>query len=203
MTWLGSELQPLNTTEASWQDVRLASRRHMIKLHLALGLYPRWALLFLLLLLRSQLDLSGSPFQVRFLHMWPFFNPTIEVVTFRLHGWCILGVFLLPVFTRLGYECQDLLSPCDGMHVCTDYTLVYTLIPKSLGGMESETILTLRKKKSPLPEAQRRFKPATLHHAGQWAQHTTDWTTLALSRTSHVSDIKAGTVEATLPGTWP
>ena len=48
------------------------------------------------------------------------FNPTIEVVTFCLCGWCMLGVFLWPAFTRLGHECQDLLSPCDGMHVCTD-----------------------------------------------------------------------------------
>ena len=48
-----------------------------------------------------------------------FFNPTIEAVTFRLRGWCMLGVFLLPEFTRLAYECQDLLSPCDGMYVCT------------------------------------------------------------------------------------
>ena len=45
----------------------------------------------------------------------------------------MLGVFLLPAFTRLGHECQDLLSPCDGMHVCTDYTSVYTLIRKSWG----------------------------------------------------------------------
>ena len=30
----------------------------------------------------------------------------------------MLGVFLLPAFTRLGYECQDILSPSDGMHVC-------------------------------------------------------------------------------------
>ena len=59
-------------------------------------------------------------FWVRFLRMWPFFNPTIEVVTFRLRGWCVLGVFLLPAFTRLGHERQDLLSPCDEMHVCTD-----------------------------------------------------------------------------------
>ena len=29
-------------------------------------------------------------------------------------------VFLLPAFTRLGHDCQDLLRPCDGMHVCTD-----------------------------------------------------------------------------------
>ena len=43
--------------------------------------------------LRSQLYLWGSPFWVRFLHMWPVFNPTIEVVTFHLRGWCILGVF--------------------------------------------------------------------------------------------------------------
>ena len=54
---------------------------------------------------------------VRFLRMWPFLNPTIEVVTFRLRGWCILGVFLLPAFTRLGHESQDFWSPCDGMHV--------------------------------------------------------------------------------------
>ena len=49
-----------------------------------------------------------------------FFNPTIEVVTFCLCGWYKLGVFLLPAFTCLGHGCQDLLSPCDGIHVCTD-----------------------------------------------------------------------------------
>ena len=32
-----------------------------------------------------------------------FKNPTIEVVTFSLRGWCMLGVFLLPAFTRLGH----------------------------------------------------------------------------------------------------
>ena len=53
--------------------------------------------------------------------MWPFFfNRTITVVTFHLPGWCVLGVFLLPAFTRLGHEGQDLLSLCDEMHVCTD-----------------------------------------------------------------------------------
>ena len=34
-------------------------------------------------------------FWVRFLRMWPFFNPTITVVTFRLRGWCVLGVFFV------------------------------------------------------------------------------------------------------------
>ena len=40
-----------------------------------------------------------------------FFNPTIEVVTFHFRGWCMLDVFLLPAFTRLGHECHNLLSP--------------------------------------------------------------------------------------------
>ena len=55
-----------------------------------------------------------------FAYVTVFFNPTIKVVTFRLRGWCVLDVFLLPAFTRLGHESQDLLSPCDEMHVCTD-----------------------------------------------------------------------------------
>ena len=58
-----------------------------------------------------------------------FIYPAIEVVTFC--GWCMLGVFLFLAFIRLGHECQDLLNPCDGMHVCTDKTLVYTLNQKS------------------------------------------------------------------------
>ena len=62
-----------------------------------------------------------------------FFNSTIEIVTFRRRGWCMLGVFLLPAFTRLGHERQDLLSLCDRMHVCTEQTSVYTLIQKSFG----------------------------------------------------------------------
>ena len=74
----------------------------------------------ILLILRFQLHLWGQPFWVRLLLMWWFFNPTIEVVTFGLCEWCVLGVFLLPAFTLLGHECQDLLSPCNGMHVCTD-----------------------------------------------------------------------------------
>ena len=55
-----------------------------------------------------------------FAYVTVFFNATIEVVTFHLHGWCMLGMFLLQVFTHCGHKCQDLLSLCDGMHVCTD-----------------------------------------------------------------------------------
>ena len=126
----------------------------------------------LLPLLRSKLRLWSSPFLVRSLRMLPFLNPTMKIVTFRLPGWCMLSVFLLPTFTRLGYECQDLLSPCDGMHVCTDKTSVYTLIRKSFEGMEPETMLTPREE-SLLQEAERRFETATLYRTGQRAQHTT------------------------------
>ena len=52
--------------------------------------------------------------------MSPLDNPTIEVVTFCLRGWCMVDVSLLPAFTRLGHECQDILSLCDEMQVCTD-----------------------------------------------------------------------------------
>ena len=69
---------------------------------------------------------------VRFLRMRPF-SPTIEAVTFRLRGWCMLGAFLLPAFNCLGHEFQNILSPCDGMHVCTDETSVYTLSERVLG----------------------------------------------------------------------
>ena len=104
----------------------------------------------LLLPLHSKLYIWGSPFWWYFcvcdrLGLF-FFNPTIKVVTFRLRRWCTLGVFLLPAFTRPGHECQDLLSPCNGMHMCTDGISVYTRIRKNLGGTESETMLTPREK---------------------------------------------------------
>ena len=67
-----------------------------------------------------------------FLFFFPF-NPTIQVVTFRLRGWCMVGVFLLPAFTHQGHERHDLLSLCDGIYVCADQTSVYTLVRKSLG----------------------------------------------------------------------
>ena len=85
------------------------------------SMFPATSLGFtILLLLCSQSYLSGSPFWVRFLHKWPFSNLTTKVLRIHLRGWCMLGVFLLLALTCLGYEFQDLLSPCNGMHVCTD-----------------------------------------------------------------------------------
>ena len=65
-----------------------------------------------------------------------------------LWGWCRLGVFLLLAFICIRHECQDLSSLCNGMHVCTDKTSVYTLIQKNLERMESEQSLTPREKTS-------------------------------------------------------
>ena len=108
---------------------------------------------------------------VRFLRMWSFFNPTTEVVTFCLHGWCMLGVFLLLAFTRLGHECQDLLSLCDGIHVCTDKTSVYTHIQKSFG----DGVRTHANSKGKILSSRKFFSEEDRTHAtvGQRAQHTT------------------------------
>ena len=106
------------------------------------------------------------------------FNPTTKAVTFHHRRRCMLGVLLLPAFTHLGHECQDLLSLCNGMHVCTNWTSVYTLIERVLGN-EVRTQVNSKGKipsttKFTLPVAQRRVEPPTLHHTGQQAQHTTD-----------------------------
>ena len=98
-----------------------------------------------------------------------FFNPTIEVVTFRLRGWCMLRVFLgwhspvLGMNVRIFWVC---VMEC----MCAQTRPVYTLIQKSFWGMESEPIGKISSTVSP----QRRIKPMTLHRAGQWAQHTTN-----------------------------
>ena len=77
-------------------------------------------LLLLLLLLRPQVSLGFTILGEILASVTIFFGPTIEVVTFFLRGWCMLGVFVLPAFSHLGHESQDLWSPCDGMHVYTD-----------------------------------------------------------------------------------
>ena len=63
--------------------------------------------LLFLLLLRSPVVSLGFTILGEIFAYVTVFNPTIEEVTFRLHGWCMLGAFLLPAFTRLGHECQD------------------------------------------------------------------------------------------------
>ena len=59
------------------------------------------------------------------------------------------------------------------MHMCTDETLVYILVRKSYGGMESKPMLAPREI-FPLLDAQNRIELMTLQYTGQQAQHTTD-----------------------------
>ena len=152
---------------------------------------------FALLLLLSQLYLWRLPFGVRFLLSDRLFNPAIEVVTFRLRGWCMLGVFLLPAFTRLAYECRDLwvrAMECMSAQTRPRFLLSSERI---LGGMESEPMLIpteknpfyrrprggwnprrcIRQDSEPntLPTELFRPQPMTLHQAGRPAQHTTHW----------------------------
>ena len=65
--------------------------------------------------------------------MWPFFNLTIEVVTFRLHEWCMLSVFLLlALIPSRTWMTGTFGSMRWNAHVHT-LDLVYTLIQKCLG----------------------------------------------------------------------
>ena len=121
----------------------------------------------LLLLLRSQLGLWGSPIWVRFLCMWPFLNPNIEVVTFHRHGWCVFVADIHPFWTWMSGSFESL-----WWNACV-HRLDLSLYshPKEFKEMESEPMLAPRKK-SPLSEA----------HAGQRAQHTTNWAIPAPNR---------------------
>ena len=58
---------------------------------------------------------------------------------------------------------------------------------------------------------QRSIEPMTLHQAGQWAEHTTDWAILGpvgmgiephFLWSSHTSDLETGRLVATLPRVW-
>ena len=102
----------------------------------------------------------------------PFFNPTIEVVTFHLHGWCMLRVFLLPAFTHLGHECQDLLSLWwnASMHIL-DLGLYFHLQKFWGNGVRTH----VNSKGKNLYWMLRGGLNPALHHAGQQAQHTTDY----------------------------
>ena len=85
----------------------------------------------------------------------------------------MLGVFLYPAFTRLGHECLDLLSPHDRTHVCT-YKTRFMLSSEGVLGNGVRNGVNSKGEKSPLPEAQKRVEPTTLHHEGRRDQYTTD-----------------------------
>ena len=98
-----------------------------------------------------------------------FFYPTIEVVTFCLSGWCMLGV----VFFAGMQLSRTRMS--GSFELVRWNACVHRLdFRKTFWGMELEPILTPREK-SLLPETQRRIEPTTLHYTRQQSQHTIDW----------------------------
>ena len=108
-----------------------------------------------------------SPF---FFFFFFFLNPTIEVVTLCLRTLCMLAVFLLPAFIRLGHDCQDFFSPCDE-RTCAQTRPRFILSPERGGvffcfvfvlggggggeGRGVRTHVNSKGIKSRLPEAQR------------------------------------------------
>ena len=71
--------------------------------------------------------------------VWLFFQSNHRGSYIR--GWCMLGVILLLAFTRLGHECQDLLSLCHERYVCRLDLSLYSHL-KELQGIKSELMLT-------------------------------------------------------------
>ena len=86
--------------------------------------------------------------------------------SWMMHAGCVFVVGIHASSTRMSGSLESVRR-----NACVrDQTPVYTLIRESFEAKKSES-----KGKSPLPEAQRRIEPTTLHHAGQRDQHTTDW----------------------------
>ena len=124
-TWNHREEQTANTTLTTiWFWIQVAS-----KFLLSLSLV--WEKLFHEDYSASIiLTMKSSVFQIRSLRFTNFDEISLcpnffwylikKVTTCRLLGWCMLGVFLLLASTPLGYQHEDLLSPCNGMHACTD-----------------------------------------------------------------------------------
>ena len=86
----------------------------------------------------------------------------------------MLGVFLLPAFTRLGHECQDLFEPGRWNAFVHRLDLGLYSHPTEFWGNGVRThvnskgkIPSTGKKKSP----QITIEPTTLHQAGQQTQH--------------------------------
>ena len=118
-----------------------------------------------------QLDLWGSPFWVRFLRMWPFLNPTSEVVTFHLLWMVHAGyVFVASIHPSRTWTSGSFESVWWKAYVHRLDLGLYSH-PKEFWGNGVRTHVS-SKGKIPSPRKdspQRRIEPTTLHQAGQWA----------------------------------
>ena len=72
--------------------------------------------------------------------------------------------------------------------MCAQTRPRFILSSERVLGEWSKNPCNFQLQKSPLPEAQRRCEPATLHHTGQQAQHTTNWAILAPSAEVQLRD---------------
>ena len=102
------------------------------------------------------------------------FSPTIEVVTFRLHGWCMLGVFVAGIHPSRTWMSGSFESVQWNACVHRLELGLYSNLKEFLGnGVRTHVI---SKRNNPLywkNSPYRSIKPTTLHQAGQQVQHTT------------------------------
>ena len=113
-----------------------------------------------------------------------FLNPTIEVVTFRLRGWCMLGVVVAsihPSRTRMSGSAMEWMSTQTGSRFILSFERVFQ-------GMESEPMLTPKEKSLQRegPKEGRTWAAVTLNaatptlrhqHCQQHILHTCTWQT--------------------------
>ena len=99
------------------------------------------------------------------------FNPTIEVVTFRLHGRCVLGVFLLPAFTRLEHESESFQSVLSNACVHRLALDLYSH-PKEFGG---NGVRTHVKSKGKVPSTRGSEEDQTRAAASHRTERLTDY----------------------------
>ena len=87
-----------------------------------------------------------------------------EVVTFRLWGWCMLDALLFGIHPPRTWTSGSFLAMRWNACVHRQDLSLYSHLKESLGN-------GVRTHVNSLPEAQRRIKLTTLHHAGQRALH--------------------------------
>ena len=108
--------------------------------------------------------------------MWLFLYPTKDAVTFRLHGWCMLGVGFFASNSTVSRAWMSGSFEYMQWNACVHTLDLILYSPKEFLGNRVRTDVKSKGKNSLYGNnfPPRRIKPTTLHQAGQQAQHTTN-----------------------------
>ena len=131
------------------------------------------------ILLRSQLYIWGSPSWARIWHVWqfsPLYNHSDGHIpsSWMVRVGCVFVAVIHPSRTWMsGFFESVRQNAC--VHKLDLGLYSHPIFVREIG---SEPMSAAREK-SPLQETHRTVKPATPHHAGQQAQHPSDWASTA------------------------